>query len=605
MNEQDKLQKIDVKIWWTLIKRVVKRRGIFFGMLAGIAAVALIEALQPMINSRAMELFFERGDYSKLGLYIGLMVGMALIFGLGVMVYVWCGEYLGANLQVDIRHDLFEKLQDLSYSYYDKNPAGWIMARMTSDTNKIAMTLTWTLIDLLWSAVSLVFVFTFMLFKSWRLGLIMLAIFPIMFLLVWLIRRYVLNAWRRVRQTNSYITAAYNEEIIGARTTKTLVLEVAQTENFQQLTRKMQRQTIRAHLISGIVWPLILSIGTLVVAVVLNVGSKYIIAGMFTIPTLYIFMSYAIRLMDMLQNLSTQILDVQQAQASAERIIGLLETKPDIVDRPDVIEKYGTRKAPRRENWEAMSGAVTFRGVDFAYLPEEPILTDFNLTVPQGATVALVGATGGGKSTIVNLLARFYEPVSGEILIDGRDYRERSVAWLHENIGYVLQSPHLFKGTLADNIRYGKLEATDAEVKAAAEASRVAQFAARLPEGLQTDVGENGAKLSQGERQLVSFARALIRDPKILILDEATSSIDTETEQAIQEVTEKLLSGRTSFVVAHRLSTITNADLILVIEGGRILEQGTHKELLKKKGKYFELYKQQFMLERLQARENG
>jgi ATP-binding cassette subfamily B protein len=292
--------------------------------------------------------------------------------------------------------------------------------------------------------------------------------------------------------------------------------------------------------------------------------------------------------------------ELQQAQASAERILSLIETEPDIKDTPEVEEKYGTLLEPKKENWEPLEGDIEFRNVTFKYQTGETILENFNLKVKKGTSVALVGETGSGKTTIVNLICRFYEPVSGEILIDGRDYRERSIGWLHSNLGYVLQTPHLFNGSILENIRYGRLDASDEEVIAAAKAVGVDDFVKDLPEGYDTVVGEGGAKISVGQRQLISFARALLANPRILILDEATSSIDTKTEKLVQEVMLQLMEGRTTFIVAHRLSTIIDADQILVIKDGKIIEQGNHKELLEKKGEYYNLYKNQFINERIE-----
>jgi len=294
------------------------------------------------------------------------------------------------------------------------------------------------------------------------------------------------------------------------------------------------------------------------------------------------------------------IAEFQQAQASAERIIMLIETKADISDSPDVVKKYGTLFEPKKENWEPLVGDVEFDNVSFQYTDNEIVLDQFSLKVKAGSSVALVGATGSGKSTIVNLICRFYEPTKGVIRIDGTDYKDRSIGWLHSNLGYVLQSPHLFNGTIMENIRYGRLDAADEEVIHAAKLVSAHEFIMSFEEGYQTNVGEGGSKLSVGQRQLISFARALIADPKILILDEATSSIDTKTEYTIQEVINVVLKGRTSFIVAHRLSTIISADLILVIQDGKIVEQGTHKELLALEKEYYSLYKNQFINEAME-----
>lgn len=282
-------------------------------------------------------------------------------------------------------------------------------------------------------------------------------------------------------------------------------------------------------------------------------------------------------------------------QASIERVMDLMDKTPQIQDAPEVIEKYGDAFHPKRENWEPIRGEIEFRDVTFRY-PDGGgnVLEHFSLHIPQGSTVAIVGETGAGKSTLVNLACRFFEPTEGQILIDGVDYRQRSQLWLHSSIGYVLQDPHLFSGTVRENIRYGKLDAADAQVEAAARAVSADTVVAKLEKGWDSDVGEGGGRLSTGEKQLISFARAVLADPRIFVLDEATSSIDTQTEQLIQQAIDHLLQDRTSFLIAHRLSTIRKADMILVVRDGRIVEQGTHQELLRRHGYYHDLYSKQF-----------
>ena len=413
-------------------------------------------------------------------------------------------------------------------------------------------------------------------------------------------------AYRDVRNTNSKITGAFNEGILGSKTTKTLVLEGKKVKEFNELSSDMRKKSIRAIIRSAVLWPTVLVIGYIGVGLTLGIGSAFNLGLIGTVAlsfsTLYLFINYTTLFFDPVIQITSVIADLQQAQASAERIIGLIETKSDIVDRDDVTQKYGTFASPKRENWEPLVGDIDFNSVSFHYKEKDNVLTDFNLHIKAGTSVALVGHTGSGKSTIVNLLCRFYEPTDGSIYIDGKDYRDRSVGWLHENIGYVLQTPYLFNASIKDNVKYGKLDATDEEVERACKIVNASEFIEKLDKGYDTMVGENGAKLSVGERQLISFARAIINDPKILVLDEATSSIDTQTEVIIKEATNKLLEGRTSFIVAHRLSTIINSDLILVIDGGKIVESGTHKELLQKNGKYFELYKNQFINEFMEDR---
>ena len=365
----------------------------------------------------------------------------------------------------------------------------------------------------------------------------------------------------------------------------------------------MKKDSIKAVVRSSIFWPLVLVLGYVGVATTLRIGSGFVLGEfgetIITVSVLYLFISYTTMFFDPIMQIARILANLQQAQASAERIIDLIETEPDIKDSEAVIEKYGTLLEPKRENWEPLIGDIEFKNVNFQYIENEVVLKDFSLNIKAGTSVALVGATGSGKSTIVNLICRFYEPTSGEILIDGKNYKERSIGWLHENLGYVLQTPHLFNGTIKENIKYGKLDATDEEVYAAAKAVSADEFINTFEQKYDTNVGEGGSKLSLGQRQLISFARAILCNPRILILDEATSSIDTKTEVLIQDVINKLLKGRTSFIVAHRLSTIINADLILVIKDGTVIEKGNHKELLQLKGEYFNLYKNQFINEQI------
>ena len=316
--------------------------------------------------------------------------------------------------------------------------------------------------------------------------------------------------------------------------------------------------------------------------------------GALEVSILYLFIDYTIKFFDPIMAVSRVFGEFQQAQASAERIISLIEEVPEIVDRPDVIEKYGTIYDPKYENFEPLIGDVEFKDVTFKYNKGETVLKEFNLHIPAGSSVALVGHTGSGKSTIVNLICRFYEPTSGDILIDGHSYKDRSITWLHSNLGYVLQTPQLFSGSIKDNVRYGKLDATDEEIINALKTVAADEFIERLDDKYDSFVGEGGSKLSLGERQLISFARAIVSDPKILVLDEATSSIDTKTESLIQNAINKVMKGRTTFMIAHRLSTVVNADVILVMKDGKVIESGKHHELLEQRGYYFELYKNQF-----------
>ena len=435
-----------------------------------------------------------------------------------------------------------------------------------------------------------------MLLLNWRLALVVMVIVPLIALVTAYFQGKILAWNRRVRKLNSRIMGAFNEGIMGAKTSKTLVIEDDNSESFRRLTGEMYESGVKATRLRAVYVPLVLFLSTMAVAVILVRGGSLSLAGLIELGTLSAFTTYAVGIFEPVQLVAEYIAEFISIQASIERVTGLLDTEPLVKDSPEnTRSSVGDSLHPRRENWEPIRGDIEFRDVTFRY-PDggEDVLSHFNLKIPAGTTVAIVGETGAGKSTLVNLACRFFEPTSGQILIDGRDYRERSQLWLHSSIGYVLQSPHLFSGSVRENIRYGRLDATDEEIEAAARAVSADRVVERLENGWDSDVGEGGDKLSTGEKQLISFARAVLANPRIFVLDEATSSIDTQTEQLIQDAIEHILTDRTSFLIAHRLSTIRRADLILVVHDGRIVEQGTHRELLLKRGYYHELYSRQF-----------
>ncbi|MBQ8080854.1 MAG: ABC transporter ATP-binding protein, partial [Clostridia bacterium] len=404
---------------------------------------------------------------------------------------------------------------------------------------------------------------------------------------------------------NSRITGAFNEGIMGAKTTKTLVREDENAREFRELTGEMRNTAVKAASLSALYLPIVVSLGSIATAYALWQTGNMALTGAMTLGTVQLFVNYTVQFFQPVRDIAATFSEMQSAQAAAERVVSLLDTEPDIRDTPEVIERFGDSFHPRRENWPEIKGEIEFKHVDFAYKDGERVLTDFNLHVRAGETIALVGPTGAGKSTVVNLLCRFYEPTAGQVLIDGVNYRERSQLWLQSNLGYVLQEPHLFSGTIMENIRYSRLEATDEEVKEAARLVNAEAFILKMEKGYQTEVGEGGSRLSTGEKQLISFARALLANPALFVLDEATSSVDTQTEQIIQRAIDQVLSGRTSFIIAHRLSTVRNADRILVIDNGRIKEAGTHQELLKAKGDYYRLYTNQFREEQTESLLSG
>ena len=438
-------------------------------------------------------------------------------------------------------------------------------------------------------------VFIAMFVMNWRLALLVVAVVPFIAVVTVFFQKRILVLNRKIRKINSTMTGAFNEGIAGARTSKTLVIEEKNAQDFGEITGDLYRHNVRATMMNALYIPIVLLFSSLAAAFVLARGGHMVLEQVIEIGVLSAFISWAINIFEPIQNIARLIADFISTQANIERVSELLETEPSITDRPDVVEKYGDAFFPKKENWEPLRGDIEFRNVWFKY-PDggDYILEDFNLKIKAGTTVAIVGETGAGKSTLVNLACRFFEPTQGEILIDGVDYRERSQLWLHSNLGYVLQNPHLFSGSVYENIRYGRLDATREEIEEAAKIASAHDIILGMEKGYDSDVGESGDRLSTGEKQLVSFARAVLADPRIFVLDEATSSIDTQTEQRIQDAISHLLENRTSFLIAHRLSTIRKADVILVVKNGKIIERGTHEELLRQNGYYATLYRNQY-----------
>ncbi len=590
-------QKIDPRLWKRLVAYALRHRRTVLGMLPVLLVVAGIDLLYPQLTRYAIDHFIGGSTTEGLLRYGLLYAACVVLQGVGVFLYVRGSGRLEMDMSYDIRQDAFARLQQLSFSFYDTTSVGWLMARMVSDIARLSDLIAWSVVELVWSGVFVVGIAAVLLSMHWQLGLLVLCITPALAVLCAFFQKRILKYQRVVRKTNSRITGAFNEGIMGAMTTKTLVREEASAAEFQELTGAMRTASIRAALLSALFMPIVLTLGSVSTAIALARGGSLVLTGVMGFGTLSAFVSYTTQLFDPIQSLARILAEMQSAQASAERVIDLLDTEPDVVDTPEVEAEYGTALAPRCENWPPIVGRVEFCNVTFSYKTGETVLRDFSLTVEPGQTIALVGETGAGKSTIVNLVCRFYEPTAGQVLIDGADYRTRSQLWLHSALGYVLQTPHLFSGTIADNIRYGRREATLEEVKRAAAMVHADTFIEAMPDGYGTEVGEGGGRLSTGQKQLVCFARVILADPRVFVLDEATSSIDTEAEQLIQSAIQTVLEGRTSFIVAHRLSTIRNADRILVIRDGRITESGTHEELLALGGYYHSLYTHQYRAE--------
>ncbi|AMC93836.1 ABC transporter ATP-binding protein [Erysipelothrix larvae] len=595
--EEFESKKIDITLWKQIFKLLFKHKKFVYGLIGFNIVVTICDVVFPMMNQYAINNFvMVEGDHTGMSLQVFALLYVSLIVAITIGVYgfIRMGGKIENAFSYDIRKLAFEKLQTLPFSYFDKTPSGWIIARMTSDISRLAEIVSWGLLDIFYGIIMITLVGIVMLSINWKLGLMALAVFPVMLVIALWFQRKILVQYRDVRKINSQITSGFSEGISGAKTTKTLSLEQSHDESFRKLTGNMRTKSVKAAYFNALFFPIILSLGSISTALLLWQGGQQALMNAIQFGTLVMFLQYARQFMDPVFMLSGWLAEIQMAQASAERVISLLNTESTLVDSEAVIEKYGTLLNPKEEAYEPIVGDVEFKDVTFHYNPDEPVLTHFNLSVKAGQSIALVGETGSGKSTLVNLLCRFYEPVSGEVLFDGKDYRERSIGWLHSKIGYVLQAPHLFSGSIYENIRFGRLDATREEIIDAAKTVHAYDFIMSMDKGFDSEVGEGGGRLSTGQKQLISFARAVLSNPSIFVLDEATSSIDTETEMIIQDAIEGLMEGKTSFIVAHRLSTIVNCDRILVIDKGRILEDGSHQELMKQKGRYYLLYTNQF-----------
>ena len=574
------------------IKKYIPR--ILFMVMLGMLA-SFLDSVWPLFNRYALDHFVAEGTLKGLGGFIAVYVGLLILYVADNMLCTYrCGQ-VEMSVDRDLRNAAFNHLQELSFSYFNRNNVGYIHARVMSDTGKIGLMVAWRLMDIVWNGSYIVSVLIMMFVLDWKLAIYIALLVPVVVILVSIFQKKLVVLNRQIREINSTITGNFNEGITGARAIKTLVIEDKIQKDFEKDTERMRRTSIRATHFSAFFTAAVTMMSSIALALVLWRGGLVTIADVKRIGTLSVFLSYAMGMMEPIQHVIVTLSEMISIQVNIERLTTLLNTASDVSDSPEVLEKYGDTFHPKKENWEPLHGDVEFQDVSFHYPDgEEYVLEHFNLQVPQGTNVAIVGETGAGKSTLVNLVCRFFEPTEGKVLIDGRDARERSQLWLHSNIGYVLQTPHLFSGTIRENLRYGRPEATDEEIMEALKLVSADRIVAQMEKGLDSDVGEGGGMLSTGEKQLLSFARALLADPRILVLDEATASIDTVTEKAIQEAIVTVTKGRTSFVIAHRLSTIVGADIILVVQDGKIIEQGSHKDLMAERGAYYRLFTRQY-----------
>ncbi len=578
-----------------LLPFVKPYKKIMISMIIMGALSSLIDSIYPLFNQYALNHFIALKTTDTIVPFIIVYIVILIVFViLNFVSTTWAGK-IEMSVNRDLRNASFNHLQELSFSYFNQNNVGYVHARVMSDTGRIGQLVSWDMMDMVWQGSYLLFVLINMALINIHLAMYIMLIIPFAVILIIFFQKKLVALNRKIREINSKITSNFNEGITGAKSIKTLVVENKINHDFDVDSDDMEKTSVLAGRYSALFSSLVTMLSSITLAIILWKGGMINQEGIIMIGTLSVFMTYALNMLEPIQSIVGGIARLIAIQVNIERFTTLLETQSDVADRTEVVEKYGDTFHPKKENWEALHGNVEFKDVSFKY-PDgnEMVLEHFDLKVPQGTNVAIVGETGAGKSTLVNLVCRFFEPTYGQVLIDGKDARDRSQLWLHSNIGYVLQTPHLFSGTVRDNLRYGKPDATDEEIWKALKLVNAEFVIDKMDKGLDSEVGEGGDMLSTGEKQLISFARAILADPKILVLDEATASIDTLTEKAIQDAIFTVIKGRTSFVIAHRLSTIVDADVILVVKDGKIIERGKHAELMHAHGYYYDLYTRQY-----------
>jgi len=550
--------------------------------LAGIIIVSALDSYFTLLFKRIIDEAIVPKNRVVLTQLYTIYGAIVIMQALGVFAFVYFVGRQAESIRYELRKALFTHLQSLSLSYFSRTPLGWIMARVTSDTERMSELLSWGIIDSTWAITNILTASVFMFIINSRLAWIVVLSLPVMVYVALKFRKRIYYHYRRSRKANSKMTAALNENITGVRVVKALRRENKNLDNFKVLSTAMFNSSYRAAFLSALFLPSIQTISAISLGLILWRGGLMVSESAISIGSLQAFISYIMMILWPINDLARVYAEMQNAIASSERVFSLLDTVPAISNREQLIPIT------------SLSGDVAFNHVSFHYDDNEPVIRDLTFQVPRGQTIALVGPTGGGKTTIVNLLCRFYEPTEGDISIAGHNYLDYDLRQIQSRIGVVLQTPHLFSGSVRENIRYGRLDATEEQIQEAARLAGADQFITNLEHGYDQDVGEGGNLLSVGQKQLISIARALLAEPDIFVMDEATSSVDTLTEELIQKGMRQLMAGRTSFIIAHRLSTIKHADRIMVISAGQIAESGSHESLMKLKGAYYHLYTQQY-----------